>query len=374
MKRRRYFIAVLLLFVFGGLCLLVFGPANRPDPIYNGKPLSEWLEGFDPIPNGGIINPRLSPKPVVTYGGTFVTGSGLRAIPTVPEWLAADEALKHFGTNALSTITWMLNARDPAWRLQFLLLLRKQHVVPIRYTYASHWNRVAITALDNLGSSAEPAMPDMIRAYNNSLSNVAQAVDHDYPAEYLALTVPQLLGKMGPAARGAIPSLLQGAASTNANVRWVAVTALGQIHSDSATVVPFLVKLLKDPDPIVRQNGLQALGEFGKDAESCVPVIVGMLDDRDNRVRSAALHTLSKLHVNPGVTIPALVKALENSRDDHDRFDIMMTLQTFAADAKPAVPAMIEALKRTTNKNLRSNMSEIIEDIQPRALFREGIR
>jgi HEAT repeat protein len=123
----------------------------------------------------------------------------------------------------------------------------------------------------------------------------------------------------------------------------------------------------------VRQNALIALSEFGKDAEPLIPAIAEMLNDREHWVQTAAMNALGRLHANFGVTIPALTRAL-GSTNIYFALDVARTLQGFGPAAQPAVPAMIEALKRQTNELARSNLRSIIDQIEPGAVERAGIK
>jgi hypothetical protein len=372
MKRRRNIVIGSLIILFGGIAWLVFRPANQPDPIYKGKPLSKWLEGYDNAAFPVLINPRPAPTTNTSMAGVM-TPFPFSPPTFAPEAFAADEALAHFGTNAIPTIAWMLRKHDPAWRLKLLQLLGKQHVVAIHYNDPSHWNRAAITALDRMWRSAATAVPVMSEIYDEGLVAMGGTSGHDYWGEHMSLALPDIWIHLGPSARAAIPSLIRGAAFTNANERWVAVSALGKIRSDPAVVIPVLTNAFRDPDMFVRQNALIALSEFGKDAEPLIPAIAEMLNDREHWVQTAAMNALGRLHANFGVTIPALTRAL-GSTNIYFALDVARTLQGFGPAAQPAVPAMIEALKRQTNELARSNLRSIIDQIEPGAVERAGIK
>jgi hypothetical protein len=373
MKRRRIIIAALLIAAVGGIAWLAFGPANRPDPIYNGKPLSKWLERYDKSTYPVLLNPRSAATTNIGPASVMVSGPAFVSPTSSPELVAADEALAHFGTNAIPTIAWMLRKHDPAWRLKLLQLLGKQHIVAIHYNDPAHWNRAAITALDRMWRSAATAVPVMSEVYDEGLVAMGRTSGHDYWGEHMSLALPDLWIHLGPSARAAIPSLIRGATFTNANVRWVAVSALGKIRSDPAVVIPVLTNAFRDPDMFVRQNALIALSEFGKDAEPLIPAIAEMLNDREHWVQTAALNALGNLHANPALTIPALNGALHNT-NVYFALDVARTLQGFGPDARPAVPAMIEVLKRLPNEMARSNMRSIIDQIEPGAVERAGIK
>jgi HEAT repeat protein len=85
------------------------------------------------------------------------------------------------------------------------------------------------------------------------------------------------LGKIGPPAKEAVPSLLRWATDTNDWVRSRTIRALGNIGADSARVVPALTNALYDGDFNVQQSAVAALGEFGPSARIAVPALAEFL-------------------------------------------------------------------------------------------------
>jgi hypothetical protein len=290
-----------------------------------------------------------------------------------PESVAADEALEHFGTNAIPTIAWMLRKHDPAWRVKLLLLLEKQHSVPIYHNNPFLWNFAGLKAMEKLGKSGEAAVPVMAEIYDESLQAQSRTSGYIAWGDYMALALPPIWDQLGPPARGAIPSLLRGATFTNGNVRAVAMITLGKIRSEPRLVIPVLTNAFRDPDVLVRQNALIAVSEYGKDAEPAIPAIAEMLNDKEHWVQTAALDALMRLHANPAVTIPALTPSLE-STDVFVTLRVARVLLRFGPDARPAVPKMIEAFNRQTDERVRLALRRIIEEIEPGAMARAGIQ
>src|SRR6185436_8807900 len=103
------------------------------------------------------------------------------------------------------------------------------------------------------------AVPDLIVIFDKN------------PAPFPQTAVPAIIGRIGPAARPAIPAMLRGLTHTNAMVRNNAIVALGKIHAEPGVVVPGLRKCLSDPNAHVRTQAALALGNFGREAQSAVP-------------------------------------------------------------------------------------------------------
>ena len=86
----------------------------------------------------------------------------------------------------------------------------------------------------------------------NRLRNPLAAV-HNRPL------IVATIGGFGPAARSAVPSLIDLLKAPEVMVRRSAAIALGNIGRDARSAVPSLAERLKDTDPQVRKFALEAL-------------------------------------------------------------------------------------------------------------------
>ncbi len=95
----------LLVFVLAGAGLWIglgWRQLSQPEPVYQGKPLSYWLKGYD---NNSSTN-----------------------VPTRAE---TDAALNEMGTNALPVLLRMLATPDSTLKDDFFAWVMKQHFVKI---------------------------------------------------------------------------------------------------------------------------------------------------------------------------------------------------------------------------------------------------
>ena len=113
-KRYRILTAILLGGALGGFTWFVLGPQ---EPVYESKPLSVWLEGYD----------------------DGVWGS--------PQRKKADEAVRHLGTNALPTLLRLLQAEDSVLKIRLIRLAQKQHLIKVRYVPADARRREAMSGV-----------------------------------------------------------------------------------------------------------------------------------------------------------------------------------------------------------------------------------
>ncbi len=101
-KKRRIVFAILGLAILGGLAWMVLSPRVEPEPVYQGKPLSAWLELFD-------------------YNRT------------VQQFEATQTAIRNMGTNAIPTMLQLLRTPDLAWKNRLFALAQKQHFIKINH-------------------------------------------------------------------------------------------------------------------------------------------------------------------------------------------------------------------------------------------------
>lgn len=246
-KRPRILLAVLIVAVVGWIAWLTLRPS---EPMYKGKPLSFWLEGY-------VYDPRLRPE--------------------------ADEAVRHIGTNAIPILLRLLQAKDSPLNLRLISLASKQHVFRIKHVYESDKHTQAVNGFKALGAGGKIAVPELIRIYKQADSAATRT--------WTAIS----LGNIGPAARAAVPCLVQGLGDTNGASRMCTASALGDIHAQPELAVPALTKCLTDRDVMVRVKVGLALMQFGAEAKAAVPALVEMLGESDSAMQRMAKAVLSKI-------------------------------------------------------------------------------
>jgi HEAT repeat protein len=264
-KTRRYLLAALLIAILAVAALLLLRP--DPEPLYEGKPLTYWLRGFDP-------------------GST----------PSAQE--NAREAVQQLGTNALPTLLRLLRTKDSQFKLELLQLANKQHLINIKWRTAWTGYNETVRAFRCLGPLSRPAVPQLIQIYRERLSN---------PSGRDELIIAQVFGAIGPAASDAVPQLIQAATDTNHPViRLYAVGALAGIHTRPDLTLPACIKALHDPVDAVRAEAIAGLDAFGTNAQFAVPDLVKALADPAPAVRDNASSALKK--IDPEAAAQAGVK------------------------------------------------------------------
>jgi hypothetical protein len=234
------------------LCAFLWMALHRaePEPMYEGKPLSAWLES---TPYLGTNDPQS----LLLY---------------VQQRVDALTAIRAMGTNVVPALVRMLQQRDPPLLLKLVSLAQKQRLIPIPFVPASSHHQRAFLGLQALGPDAQSAFPDLLRVYDQS-SDV-----------YLQTTLPPFLAQLAPDDKRIIPSLLRKAADGDDKVRLTALRVLSQFRDESDLVVPALIKALQDPSAVIRSSALQMLGALGPRAKAAVPALLDLLRDPDKGV------------------------------------------------------------------------------------------
>src|SRR5207253_2242126 len=108
--------------------------------------------------------------------------------------------------------------------------------------------------------------------------------------------IVKTLGEMGPAAKAAVPLLLEARRDPDAHVRLAAACALARIDPEHAKdVIPDLTTGLKAREWWVRAGAARALGAIGPNAKMAAPTLAAGLDDPIRPVRKESAAALKKI-------------------------------------------------------------------------------
>jgi len=175
-------------------CAVAWILLRASEPIFKGRRLSVWLEGY-----------QIS---------KYSVGS--------PQRKAADEAMQHLGTNTIPTLLGMMRSKDSSLKLKFLDVIQKQPLMKVNFIPASARKYCAWVAFGVLGGSASNAEPKLIRIYQEDASLQTRNA------------VIIALGHIGPPAKEAFPLLEESVTSTNFPLRANAANAIKAINSEAA--------------------------------------------------------------------------------------------------------------------------------------------
>jgi len=207
------------------------------------------------------------------------------------------------------------------------------------------------------------------------------------------------LGKMGLAAREAVPALVDTVGDKDATVRAAANEAVSRIgtaemvevllrsgdHEQRAgaalalgmdyeqaceglitrgpsaeAAVPALIGALADSDAEVRGRAAEALGKFKGKARSAVPGLCARLKDTDSWVRNRACFSLG--YIGDERAVPALIDTLRK-QGETERVAAICGLGLIGPEAGSASPYLRE-LSNNADKEIREAANEALSSIQ----------
>jgi hypothetical protein len=292
--------------ILGGIILWLIFAIYRPfEPHYHGKPLSAWA--------------------------TDVYSSSKRD--------AAIVAIQRMGTNALPCaikfcctenipiknrfLEWA-SAHQPGETTydQFILSCGKL-VEPATTTQSK-----GIAVFEALGTTARPAIPDLIKLLENTNFGVAD-------------TASESLTYIG---YDAIPPLIDALTNQNQGAQFCAIRSLKYLYlTDTA-------------------------GDFETSIRPAIPILVVRLADKNPYMRRLAATALAKFQVGAPIVVPALIEALKRETNfDHQTFgshlsldfyldslNFLYALSSFHTNAQPAIPILTNLIKNDSQLGFHS--------------------
>jgi len=322
-SKRRIVLVALLVVLLGGLAWLLLPP---PDPLFHGKPESEWIKS---IAYNGDENQTQQWR---DFGpeGVRVLMRGLER---------ADRPMERTYRRFYRRIA----PRPPGILIRWL---------PAPKTDSTRGTRMCLVSLlSRLGKDARLATPAMAR--------VLKEEDADVRAVAMAFfTLPEdenaLLNQMEPKTkRKLLPDFIRALEGQGGNwgLRNNAALALKYYPEQRETVAPVLVKALQDPSPRVRQCAAESLNRVAPDLISkagVVPIVIGVLKDPNDQIAWRAAFLLGELRAEPGLAVPALIESLESTRT-LVAATAAQALAKFKDQAETIIPALEKAAQRKDN-------------------------
>lgn len=265
-RLRTLVLFLLPLFCLGTLVWLSRGSAP-PEPSYQGRKLSYWLE---------LQYAKYPPAPGHTHLSDYKTSYA---------------AIKKIGTNAIPTLLFRLRATNAQTKLEFHKPKDSLKFIRIQKVSAEDMNAEAARGFQCLGADAKAAVPAIIKIYEARLSASSERWSS------------YALGAMGPCASAAVPALLRGATNASPHSRVNSLVALAGMHAEPELTVAALTNAFTDPDPDVRHWACNRFGLLGEEAWEArvraMPALERMLHDPDRQVRGEAAFVFTNLQTQP---------------------------------------------------------------------------
>jgi hypothetical protein len=266
-RKWRVMVAGLVLAVVGVLAWAVLWPGEAPEPMYQGKPLSFWLEKASTLDD------------------------------TNEE---ATVAFRSMGTNALPILLKLMQSKPSRLEKIFDYLNKKQSL--IRFPQLIAYKALcASVAIRSMGPVAKPAIPVLSNCFFET-KNYGNEFDAGYA--------------LSGTGSGGVTVLLAALTNQSVGIRFRAVRALGNERSDLEIVVPALIKSLGDSRPVVRWGTANSLGDIHALPELTVPALIQNLSNSDLMFQGKVAWALGRFGDDAKAAVPELVKLLQNPDAD----------------------------------------------------------
>jgi HEAT repeat protein len=269
---------------------------------HDGKTLPEWVQQL----KSSVVEEQRSACYAIQY---FRSEDAVVAVPALMDLLKSkDWSLRMGAAYALGRIG------RPA----------REAVLPLAELLADPQPQVRVNAAESLDFMSDPQAKAAVPALTSTLDKAVTEKATEETEINFRLYVARALGKIGPEARPAVPSLTTLVASKDQYLRAASAEALGQIGPEAKTAVPVLTTALDDAESMVRLQSALALWRIER-SEKSVPVLLGLFkDDKSAYVRVEAAGALGKIGESAKAAIPTLQDAAENdpTRGVNGRYEV----------------------------------------------------
>ena len=169
------------------------------------------------------------------------------------------------------------------------------------------------------------------------------------------------LGKAGPAAKDAIPALLEALKTETADTVLAGRIGSALVQIGGPEMVETLVQAFARVPKVSRPMLAHALSQTGP---AGVSALVKLINDREPPMRTAVVGIMSRPGRNAAEAVPVLIKAVRD-KETKIRLEALRALGAFGPAAKDAIPALTELLKQDQGPN-RVIVAETLAKVDPR--------
>ena len=249
------------------------------EPVYDGKPLSQWLieMKFQQMEYYRNLVDDENPKPA--------------------------DAIKKIGTNGIPTLLTILGATDSDkwWVVERLKSRQFRKFFHDPSIPLNDLTDVAVQGLGIVGTNAAPAIP--------RISKMAEKWE-------TCSAAVQALAELGP---DGFAALTNGLKNPNGDVRGVTIWAIGEkAPADSNTIARLMIGCLKDPSSSNRGSAAKYLR--GKDPAIAIPALLELLNEDTNfDVIEGASRAIGSYRTTAEVAVPILLSIYTNKVVNPDR-------------------------------------------------------
>jgi len=260
-------LAGVIAFAFA-IALLVWRLHPVPEPVYNSKPLSAWVQQYS------TNNWRPEGRPAAQEAEVAIRQIGTNAIPLLLDRIRVRESPLKKKVRTFVPQSW-----------QDRLYLRDR---------TEETRSTGAYGLAALGTNAPSAVPALIE------------IGTHHPDEDGRSIAVYAVGTLGSAAEPAIPFLIQCLTNKVFMIRSYAASGLGNVQRQPEIVVPALTQYLDftkaSPHMVEPTAAIASLARFGIYAKPAVPFISSFLTNPVPIFRKIATNALSQIGAEPTVS------------------------------------------------------------------------
>lgn len=230
----------------------------------------------------------------------------------------------------------------------------------------------AIRGLAKYSNAQWQGTPDAVSAAVPAISKMARLRDAASCNGALRAEAVKALGNIGVESSAVVTELLRLLQEdADSNVRTEAAHALGIIGERATGASRALVVVIGDPHSgeTLRGEAAWALARVGPLAPSTVATLRAAMDDHSGHVGVRAAEAFWKVSGDAGRAVLALVARLG---DPAIRQAAVQALNRIGQDGKPAVPALLIALK-SKDRLFRESVVMALRKIDPEAAAKAGL-
>lgn len=292
---------------------------------------------------------------------------------TITEWLAdwaakkapgrCHVALVHIGTNALPYGVENLALNDSAWRSNYT---KFQARMPT-------WLQKCFTRPKPLLQEVDGANV-FVYLGANSLPQAIALLKHDSPTvRRSAAWGIGSLRRQTPAARSAIPALIDALLDSDRMVRFYGALALKDMGADASNAVPALTRIVDNKvapstnnDFYVRAVAASALGKIGPDAAAALPALKEALNESHSYFRGQVATAILRISGDVDTAIPVLLAEIPGTIGD-SKWEWIIALGEMGPRAKAAVPQLKMELQSNQQNWVLTYVTNALKSIDPEA-------
>jgi len=216
---------------------------------------------------------------------------------------------------------------------------------------------VGITGTELTLNSLEPQKPPH---YTDSIEVLLEKLNtpDDSQREKVLLEI----ASRGPAAKVALPALINLLTDKNPFIRRRAVEVMRSMPKELGPAIPYLIKALSDSFSWVRSGAASTLQTIGPPtANPAIPALITALKDEDDSVQNSAAYALASIGPAAKSAVPTLIEVLPHLPA------AAPALGSIGPAATSALPALTTAF-RTADLENKAAFPEIFVKIGPSSI------